>query len=253
MLKVLDKSLDILELFLFDKTEFTLPELVEMTGYNITTVNRIASKLVNRGYLKKLGRRKGYQLGSKILEFKRVSNNKVNLKNTVYPFLVKLARQIDETITFMTWDGVDSMHIAVIPSVHMLKITPEEWVPTGVALHYTASGKAILANMSDQEFKKYCSSVPMKANTPNTIIDSEDLKNQLLIIRQEGIAYNFEEHNMGENSVASIVKDGEGNVVGSVVVIGPSSRLTRAKMRQFAPEIRRVANDISSELGYRAE
>ncbi len=250
MLKVLDKTFDILELFLLDKINFSLPELAELTGYNITTTNRITSKLVKRGYLKKIGWRKGYQLGTKILEFKKNDGNKIKLKSIVYPFLVKLSHFISETITYITWDGVESMHIAVIPSTNMLKIIPEEGIPTGVALYKTASGKAILANMTALELKNYCSSISMQSTTPKTITNFEDLKNQLLLIKQKGIAYNFEEHHVSENSIASLVKDYNGNAVGAVVVIGPSNSLTRAKMRQFAPLIKKAASDISKELGY---
>ena len=250
MLEIVDKVCNILELFLLNKDQYTLPELAEKAGYTIATTNRIVTKLVQRGYLNKVKKRKGYRLGSKILEFKRVSINRIELKNIVYPFLLELTNHIDETIAFTSWDNGECIQIAAIPSVHMLRVVPDEWAPIKVELYCTSLGKAILANMKAAEFNAYCSSVPMKAYTPNTIMGLKDLHNELLLIRQDGVAYNMEEHQMGVNSFSSAVKNDEGNVVGAVVVVGPSTRLTRAKMRQFAPQIKSIATKISEKLGY---
>jgi DNA-binding IclR family transcriptional regulator len=251
MLEIVDKVFNILELFLKNNDKYTLPELAKLSGYNVATTSRIITKLVQRGYINKIKRRKGYRLGSKMLEFRRLSINMTELRRLVEPFLVELGKHIDETITFVSWDKTELTNIIAIPSVHMLKVTPtNDRAPLDVELYHTSSGKAILANMTDAEFEEYCNIVPMKAYTPNTITDLNELKNQLLLIRQDGIAYNYEEHQIGVNSASAVVTNDEGNVVGAVAVIGPSARLTRAKMRQFAPVIKSVAAEISSKLEY---
>lgn len=253
MLEILDKTFNILELFLMNNDKYTLPELARLSGYNVATINRIVTKLVQRGYLNKIKSRKGYRLGSKILEFRPLSFNKAELRRVVEPFLVELSKHIDETIVFISWDKIEFSMITVIPSVQPLKVIPNDRPSLEDELYHTASGKAILASMTESEFKAYCRNVPMKAYTPNTIMDINELKNQLSLIRQEGIAYNFEEDQIGVNTVASVVKNGEGNVIGTVAVLGPSARLARARMRQFAPEIRGVAGEISRTLGYQGE
>lgn len=250
MLKVVDKLFNILELFLSHDDKYTLLQLAKQSGYNVTTTARIVNKLVQRGYLNKIRSRKGYQLGPKIFEFRRGTTNRVELRNKVYPSLVKLSKSVDETIVFLSWDGLAYTTIAAIPSAHMLRVVTDNSAPGEVELYYTSSGKAMLANMSETEFNNYCDSVPMKAYTPNSIIDLNDLKSQFPNIRQEGVAYNFEEHQVGVNSLASVVRDGRGDVIGSIAVIGPSTRLTRAQLRQFAPLIKKVATEISQNLGY---
>jgi DNA-binding IclR family transcriptional regulator len=253
MLEILDKAFNILELFSVNNDKYTVPELAKLSGYTLATTNRIVTKLVQRGYINKIKSRRGYRLGSKILEFRPLSFNKAELRRLVEPFLIELSRHIDETINFLGWDKIEFSIITSIPSEHQLKVTPSDRPPLEDELYHTASGKVILANMTNSEFNLYCKTVPMKVNTSNSIMDLNELKNQILLIRQEGIAYNFEEDQIGVNSTASAVKNDEGKVVGSIAVVGPSVRLTRAKMRQFAPEIKRVSSVISRKLGFQGE
>ncbi len=58
MLEVVDKTFNILELFLQDEDKYTLPELAKLSGYNTTTTARVVNKLVQRGYLNKVKNRK---------------------------------------------------------------------------------------------------------------------------------------------------------------------------------------------------
>jgi DNA-binding IclR family transcriptional regulator len=250
MLEVIDKTFNILELFLQTREKISLPELAKMSGYNTTTTARIVNKLVERGYLNKCRNRKGYRLGSKVLEFRKMRVNRAELRNTIYPFLIKLSESVDETIAFLTWDELEITPITAIPSTHLLRVVPDEWAPTEVELYNNSSGKAILANMNDFELNTYLDSVPMKNYTPNSIMDVNDLKSQFTTIRQEGVAYNFEEHEIGVNSVASVVRDDTGNVIGSIAIIGPSSRLTRARLRQFAPLLKSISDKVSHLFGY---
>ena len=250
MLEVVDKTFNILELFFQHENKYTLPELAKLSGYNTATTARIVNKLVQRGYLYKIKNRKGYRLGSKVLEFRNSRINRTELRNTVYPFLSNLSKSVDETIAFTSWDGLETTSIATIPSAHLLRVVPDERTPSEVELYNTSSGKAILANMGEVELNTYCNSVPMKAYTSNSITDLNDLKNQFINIRHEGVAYNLEEHQIGVNSIASVVKDDEGKVIGSIAVIGPSTRLTRARLRKLAPQIKNIAAGISQAFGY---
>jgi IclR family KDG regulon transcriptional repressor len=250
MLEILDKTFNILELFLMNNEKYTVPELAKLSGYNMATTHRIVTKLVQRGYLNKIKNRRGYRLGPKILEFRPFSFNKAELRRTGEPHLIELSKHIDETINFLGWDKTEFSIITSISSEHALKVTPRDRPPLEDELYHTASGKAVLANMTDHEFKLYCKTVPMIAYTPNTLVDLKKLKNQLSLIRKDGVAYQLEEDQIGINDIAAVVKNSEGVVVGTVVVTGPSIRFTRAKMRHFAPEIKKVAADISNKLGY---
>lgn len=118
-------------------------------------------------------------------------------------------------------------------------------------LHSTATGKLLLAYMSDEELEKYFSNKRIRRFTPNTIMNINDMRNHLIIIRQEGVAFDDEEFSLGVRGVAKEIRDSEGKIVGSFAVLAPSVRLTRAGMRELVPDVKNCAMEISKELGFR--
>jgi len=248
--KVLDKSLDILELFLMTDHpgEFSLTELAELSGLNIATVSRILSILVKRGYLQQPKKRGEYALGMKFLDFTGLIKRRIKLRDVAYPFLVKLSQEVDESVILSSWDGIQGIHIATVNTSHLLRIVPEEG--TRFSLYSTGIGKAILADMTDDELEQYINSHNLKSHTPKTITDIHVLKKHLLKVKRDGVAFDNEEQYQGVKNVASVIRDNEGNASGAVGVLGPSVRLTRNRMEEIVPAVKRCALEISKALGY---
>jgi IclR family transcriptional regulator, KDG regulon repressor len=253
MSKVLNKSLNILELFLENKTEVSLSELSEVSGQNITTVSRMVSTLVKRGYLNKSKFTRKYSLGNRFLDFSSAIGASSNLRSIAMPFLANLSRLVPETVSLISWDGRQGVHVAVIFSRHLLRVSPEEGSIFRQPLHSTGLGKAILANLPEKDIEEYYKSVTVSQFTPNTITDVNDLKQHLLIVKREGVAFNDEEQHLGIRSVAAAVKNHNGEVVGALNVVGPSVRLTRGGMRDIAPAVKACAVRISEALGCHSE
>jgi IclR family transcriptional regulator, KDG regulon repressor len=85
--------------------------------------------------------------------------------------------------------------------------------------------------------------------TPNTITDLDDLKRQLHNIRREGMAVDDEEGYLGVRGIACPFKNEENSVAGSVTILGPTVRLTRQKVAEYAPMVKDCASGISRALG----
>ena len=107
------------------------------------------------------------------------------------------------------------------------------------------------AQMTDKELETYFNSNDMIAYTTNTITNLNQLKTHLLTIVNEGVAFDDEEFKFGTRNVAAGIKDVEGRFIASIGVLAPSVRLTRAKMVEIAPEVKRCAVEISKVLGYK--
>jgi DNA-binding IclR family transcriptional regulator len=134
---------------------------------------------------------------------------------------------------------------------NILKIDIDLNVP--LQMHCVSMGKIILAYMSAGKLQIYLERNNLKRFTRNTIVDVKELRNQLAIIRQEEVAYDDEEFALGVRSVASGIRDFEGNVIGAISVNAPTVRLARAGMRLMAADVKACARDISERLGYRAQ
>jgi IclR family KDG regulon transcriptional repressor len=252
-MKSLTKALDILDLFLDNQGEMALSEIAKLSGLNKTTVSRIVSTLVKHGYLKQREKRGKYSLGTIYLSFSGVVKSKLRLRSIAIPYLTKLSQQAHESAIIAYGNGdeevfTETFHDTSQPN-SVLKVVPVEGA--GMPLHSTSLGKVLLANMSDEELEKYFNIKPLERFTPNTIMNISDMKNHLMIVRQEGIAFDDEEYSRGVRSVGAGLRDSEGKIVGSIAVVAPSVRLTRARMRELAPDVKSCAMEISIELGFR--
>ncbi len=247
-MKTVNKALDILEIFLDKEQDIGVTELTQMTGFHPSTVNRICLNFTKRGYLNQSGNRGKYFLGTKFFEFTAAIKQRNSLRNFVMPFLVKLKQGVDETVTLACLEGTHCVQIAVVPSNHLININAEEGAV--YPLYNTGLGKAILANFTGEQLAKYAREVKFTPSTPNTLTNIQDLEKNLSLIRKQGVAFDDEELILGVRNVSASIKDKKGNIVGAIGVVGPSIRLSRDKMKEIAPLVKKYAAEISQNLGY---
>jgi IclR family KDG regulon transcriptional repressor len=246
-MKLVNKVFKILELFLDHGDELALEEISRLSGLNKPTTRRIALALVECGYLRQPARRGKYSLGMKFLDYSGTIKMYNNVIRVAAPHLMQLKQDANESVTMAIWDGTNTALCQSFLADHPLKVVPDEG--SRLVLHATSVGKAALAEFPDDDLHRYVG-VNLKRYTPNTITDINDLKKHLMIVRQEGVAFDDEEYNAGIRGIGKAIKNGEGNVVGAIGVLGPTVRLTRARVRECVPMVKACALEISLELGY---
>jgi IclR family KDG regulon transcriptional repressor len=246
-MKTIKKAFMVLNLFLNNDDGLTLEDMAMLSGLNRATVRRIASTLIGCGYLRKSNKRGKYFLGWTFLEFSGVIKNNNNIIQIATPHLIELRQQVNETVSMAIWDGMStSLCQSFVPS-HMLRVFPKEGSP--IPLHATSIGKAIIAELSDEQLQRYFSN-HLESHTPNTITNLNDLKKHLMIIRHEGVSFDDEEYTTGVRGLGAALKGTDGSLLGAFGIFGPSVRLTREKLREYVPVVKKCAIKISSELGY---
>lgn len=249
-MKSLNKALDILEVFLdVGGSEIRLSEVAQLTGLNKATVSRIVSILVKRGYLRQVERRGKYVLSTKFLDFSTIIKQRNRIRDIAMPNLIRLNRLVEESVALFSLDRERAIFIEEVHSKYPVRITPD---PTfSVPLYCTAIGKILLASKTEQELEEYFRHTDMRAYTPKTITDLNDFKSHLMTIAKEGVAYDDEEITPGLGMVAVGIRDAEEKLVAGIGVMGPSQRLTRARMEEITPYVKHCAMEISIDLGYR--
>ena len=116
-------------------------------------------------------------------------------------------------------------------------------------LHCTATGKAILAFLSEDRVEGILDQHGLPKRTANTITDRDRLFEDLATIRDRGYAYNDEEEVEGLRAVGAPVIDRDDNVLGSLSVAGPTSRLKGTPFEEEFPEkVQRAANVIEVNI-----
>ena len=247
--KSIIKAAKILELFSSTEKNLTLREIVQSLDMDDTTANRIVSTLVMQGLLRQPKKRGKYSLGVRFLDLgvniREGSQNGLE----VFQYLIELSKLIDETVHLSFWGGSNILFNRA-PDYYSesFKKPPADW--KSKPLHSTAVGKLILSEMSDEDLSRYFRSKPLEKNTTHTMIDINGIKEHLLSVKREDIAFEIGECDPDINSVAAGIKDHQGETIGAVVVTGYSMHLTQDLLNKITPTVKICAAKISRELGY---
>jgi IclR family KDG regulon transcriptional repressor len=252
MMQTLKKPLDILDTFLGTKNgELGISDIVSLTGLKISTVQRIVSLFLKEGYLSQRKKRGKYFLGPKMFQFCTFIHRTMKIENIGHQFLEKLTNLTGESSFISILQNNVTVSVDIVHSnlKHTLQLSGNQGAKK--ELYCTSAGKIFLADMSAKDLAKYLKKQTLTTCTNNTITDPGKLKKQLLQIKREGVAFNYEEEEIGIRTISSPIRNSDGSVVAAIGVAGPSPRLTDERMKTWAPIVKDIALDISSILGYK--
>ena len=87
--------------------------------------------------------------------------------------------------------------------------------------------------------------------TRYTITDWGQLREDLAQVKRQGVAFDYQEHELGMHSVAAPVFGRTGRCVASLSLSGPLTRMTMERLENvLKPAVMTAAQQISQALGY---
>lgn len=247
VVRALAKGLAMLSLFDAEHREWTLDEMVtelnlpRMTGY------RMARTLQSAGYLVTDPQSGRYRLGPALIASTYLSEGYAELVAIVRPYLESLVEETGESATLAV--DVDGMAVCVdmvdSPRPHKREVAVGRVIGDTANAH----GKMYAASMAEADRERLLA-VPHQRLTPRTITDPGELAAELERVRDEGVAFDIEERNLGTCAVAAPVRDQMGAVIGSIGVIVPTGRFGPDERETCVRAVKAAAASLSGFLGY---
>jgi DNA-binding IclR family transcriptional regulator len=165
------------------------------------------------------------------------------------PVLRDLVQESRETANLAVLQGTDVVFIDRFESSQKLRMT--EAVGSRCPAHCTALGKSLLATLSEEEFRAiYNGSESLKPMTPNSITSKERLWDHLQKVRQDGVAYDFEENVVGGVCLGTPVRNHTEKAVAAISISLPTQRLRGEILITLKECLQKAASRLSCELGY---
>jgi DNA-binding IclR family transcriptional regulator len=116
-------------------------------------------------------------------------------------------------------------------------------------LHLTSTGKLFLAAEEPQRVRSYATRTGLSGHTRNSITQLPILERELARARQQGIARDNEELELGVRCMAAGIYDDQSKLIAGLSISAPADRLDD----NWLPKLQATANEISSALGYNAD
>ena len=118
-------------------------------------------------------------------------------------------------------------------------------------LHTTASGKALLANLPQDEIREIIDEYGLSAQTEATVTDKDELLEELDEIVESNLAFSVGEYTQGLASVGAPVVRPDGEVLGGLSVAGPRHRMTEERFHETIPQqLLSIVNEFELNVTY---
>jgi DNA-binding IclR family transcriptional regulator len=188
-----------------------------------------------------------YVIGLRFLEYGIFALRNVAVYPEVRAKVEELAESTGELAACFVEEEGDAVYIYGVEGERSIRTDLS--VGDRSDLHCTASGKAILAHLSEERIRDVIEA-GLDAKTPNTITDPAALREELARIRERGYARSDEESVEGVRAVAAPIVQND-RVEGSISLAGPASRFVGDRYEQTIPErVTGAANELELRLTY---
>ncbi|WP_394743195.1 IclR family transcriptional regulator [Natronococcus roseus] len=116
-------------------------------------------------------------------------------------------------------------------------------------LHSTATGKAILSTLSEEEVDAIIEKRGLPEQTSNTITERAALFEELETIRDQGYSVNRGEHFPGVCAIGTAITSKPDDVIGAISISGPLSRMEPERIEnELAPELLKKQNIVELKV-----
>ncbi len=244
----LAKTFSVIEL-MTHKSLWDLRELAKVSALPKGTLQRILLTLEELGYVRQEHRGGAYALTLKFFQLGRriVGNN--NLVELARPHCRELVGIVNETVNLCMASGSDMVVVDQQMSRHHLRL--DSIIGSSFPIYPSASGKIWLAFQNEQDVMRVLGQICQE----NPKISAEDITSfieELADVRNEGIAFDYEEIFEGVRCVASPIFDYSGSIVATLGCSVPTVRITKELSSLLINEVCDKAKLISSLLGAQA-
>lgn len=226
----LSKALEVLETFQRSSEALTVKEVAELSDETQSSVQRSIYTLETLGYLEREDAGKRYVPGRACLRpvYGYLRNNR--FLETATPYLIDLSERFAARADLTVLDGTEIVYLSRIPSRdELLNLSPlgRRWPAA-----QTASGRAILAAMTDDACEQVIEASTLRNFTARSLTSREQIVQVIKETRETGYAYQSEEVLAGAASVGAAVIGTDGKVQGAIILGGPAETFDDPDKRQ---------------------
>lgn len=187
---------------------------------------------------------KQFFIGFKASEIGSSYDNSQDLYGMTKPILVEASETLGLFVALITYTGEDLEYLFQYQPNNSIVVP--KWEHSINHIHATASGKAILANLSPAKQKKIIDHIDFIRLTANTVTDREEFIKELEIVKQQGFAQDRGEYNEFLNCISVPIINRKSKIIAAITFSG--LQLFNHDFSSLVDEIKAVKTKILQKL-----
>jgi IclR family acetate operon transcriptional repressor len=247
MSTIIQRSFKILEQLSSYPEGRTLTELAAEMDVPLSATHRLLSDLVECGYVDKDPRHGDFRLTMQVVSLGLRFLSASGISDIAQPALDRLAAQCGELVRLAIVDKDRLIFVAKAQGASQgLRYDPEMGQP--VTLSCSAAGFAWLATMDDEEAMRLVVKQGFGAPGdygPQAPTNLKALMAHVRATRKRGFSLTVDVFQPAMNSMATVIRGKDRQVVALLIVAGPMARLTEDRMMALGPDLLSTAEHLS--------
>ena len=243
-----DNALRLIRL-LGTRGELRVSDAATLLDTSRSTAYRLLSMLEDHRFAEQDPATKVYAAGPALLEVGLSALASIDIRAVARPALERLVAEVDETVHLVILQGSSVLFLDSVETARPVRVGAR--IGNVMPAHCTASGKAILAQLTTDQVRALYPHGRLQQMTARSLPSGRELDVELELIRTRGFATNFGESESDVAAVAVAIEGQPGNRRASITVSAPIGRLSRDRVRTIADaatacvtEIRRLSAPI---------
>jgi len=243
-----ERSLDILLLLAGSRDGLRPAEIASKIGADRANVFRILNAMEERDFVFRDAVSDRYKLTFLVTSLGFRHLEAAGVGEWAQPILDSLAEETQELVRLAVGETDRLRWVARAQGAERGTVVIDPVQGKQVQLHASASGKAWLAQLPEDDAVRLVLRHGFQQYTPKTITSAEALRAELRLVRERGFGTADEEADLGVIAIAvAIVRNGR--PLGTISVAAPTSRVTVNTLIQFVPQAKRAAALLAETWG----
>jgi IclR family transcriptional regulator, acetate operon repressor len=244
----LERGLLILELLAQHPEGQGISDIAAALGYPLNSVFRATNTLLKHAYVERNPQNKKFTLSRKLFSLAYGSAADKNLMENSLDLMRELRDEVRETVVVSIVDRGEGVILEQVSGLYPFRFVVEPGARQ--VLHTSASCKAILAFLPDEECRRILEGIAFNRLTERTIASRPEFEAELGRVRARGYALDRGEALDGVHCVAAPVRDRQGVAIAAITVTGPSTRMREKDFMRLGPRVKDCADRISARFGF---
>ena len=243
-IQVLERMFSLLDALAAHQDPVSLKALSEQTGLHPSTAHRILNDLAI-GRLVDRPEAGSYRLGMRLLELGNLVKARLDVRDAALAPMRELHKLTHQAVNLSVRQGDEIVYIERSYSERS-GMQVVRAVGGRAPLHLTSVGKLFLAHDDPARVRAYAARTGLSGHTRNSLTEVVALERELAQVRQQSLARDNEELELGVRCMAAGIFDDQNRLVAGLSISAPADRLEES----WADRVRATAAQISASLGY---
>ena len=244
-IQVIERMFALIDVLASKEEAISLKEISEKTGLHPSTTHRILNDLAVGRFVDR-PEAGSYRLGMRLLELGNLVKGRLNVRDVALLPMRELHKLTQQPVNLSMRQGDEIVYVERAFSERS-GMQVVRAIGGRAPLHLTSVGKLFLALDDPSRIRAYATRTGLSGQTRNSITQLPVLERELAKARQNGVARDNEELELGVRCMASGIYDDQGNLVAGLSISAPADRLDET----WLPKLQFTTQEISRSLGFK--